>query len=412
MVDANVDGQRQSDLAKLPLYSGDAKDQFTAEQWVERISRSRTASNWTAPQTMAFVFNALRGHALKWFDSLKRSGIDRDNWDTFQTAFLKAFSTTRTPRTATVNLADLHQGQSETVVAFYPRVIKAVDDLEALARGNFTLPDPVWPAEFLAVANFMAIGVDIRANAAQALVSHGATAAFNHMALNLFISNLRPSLRDELLKTTPATLYEAFEAASQLEGIQEPSRKPTLSTAAITATRLLQQLLRRSQLIPDRTTTQWTKKLTHSILNLKTSATAASKLAPPPPAMVTTATTATTDPTTAALATAPLKTVPSTKPTGSAATAPRRVTARKNASLAAATTLDWSDLTEPPTTTTTAPLPPRPALIRSIKVTILSYTQQHLQCIMELQLPLIMRIFTKQGEQFSALTLLYRTNNQ
>lgn len=233
MADANIDGQRQSDLAKLPLYSGDAKDQFTAEQWVERISRSRTASNWTAPQTMAFVFNALRGHALKWFDSLKRSGIDRDNWDTFQTAFLKAFSTTRTPRTATVNLADLHQGQSETVVAFYPRVIKAVDDLEALVRGNFTLPDPVWPQEFLAVANFMAIGVDIRAAAAQALVSHGATAAFNHMALNLFISNLRPSLRDELLKTTPATLYEAFEAASQLEGIQEPSRKPTLSTAAI-----------------------------------------------------------------------------------------------------------------------------------------------------------------------------------
>ena len=233
MADANIEGQRQSDLAKLPLFSGDSKDQFTAEQWIERITRSREASNWTAPQTMAFVFNALRGRALKWFDALKRSGIDRNNWDAFKTAFLKAFSTTRTPRTATVNLADLRQGQTETVVAFYPRVIKAVDDLEALAGGNFVLPDPVWPAEFLAVPQFMAIGVDIRANAAQALVSHGATAAFNHMALNLFISNLRPSLRDELLKTTPATLYEAFEVACQLEGIQEPARKPTLAAAAI-----------------------------------------------------------------------------------------------------------------------------------------------------------------------------------
>ncbi len=48
MVDVNVDNLRQSDLAKLPLYAGDVKDQFTAEQWIERISRSRTASAWTA----------------------------------------------------------------------------------------------------------------------------------------------------------------------------------------------------------------------------------------------------------------------------------------------------------------------------------------------------------------------------
>jgi hypothetical protein len=35
MVDANVENLRQSDLAKLPLYSGDVKDQFTAKQWIE-----------------------------------------------------------------------------------------------------------------------------------------------------------------------------------------------------------------------------------------------------------------------------------------------------------------------------------------------------------------------------------------
>jgi hypothetical protein len=73
MVDVNVDNLRQSDLAKLPLYAGDVKDQFTAEQWIERISRSRTASAWTADHTMAFVFNALRGNALRWFDALKRA---------------------------------------------------------------------------------------------------------------------------------------------------------------------------------------------------------------------------------------------------------------------------------------------------------------------------------------------------
>jgi hypothetical protein len=43
--------------------------------------------------------------------------------------------------------------------------------------------------------------------------------------LNLFVSNLHPSLRNELSKNFPATLYEAFETASQLERLQENPKK-------------------------------------------------------------------------------------------------------------------------------------------------------------------------------------------
>ncbi len=178
---------------------------------------------------MAFVFNALRGNAFRWIDALKRSGINRNDWDAFQQAFLAAFSTTRIPRTATVNLADLHQGQNETVVLFYPRVVKASDDLEALAGAAFPLPDPLFPVEFTNVPGFAALAVPVRAAAAQALVTFGAASAFNHIALNLFVSNLRPSLGDELLKTPPATLYGAFETASQLERLQENPIRPTLA---------------------------------------------------------------------------------------------------------------------------------------------------------------------------------------
>ena len=201
MVDVNVDNLCQSDLAKLPLYSSNVKGQFTAEQWIERISRSRTASAWTADQTMAFVFNALRSNAFRWFDALKRSGINRNDWDAFQQAFLAAFSTTHTPRTATVNLADLHQGQNKTVVSFYPRVVKASDDLEALTGAAFPLPDPPFPVDFTNVPGFAALVVPVCAATAQALVTFSAASAFNHIALNLLVSNLRPSLRDELLKT-------------------------------------------------------------------------------------------------------------------------------------------------------------------------------------------------------------------
>ncbi len=108
-----------------------------------------------------------------------------------------------------------------------------MDDLEALAGAAFPLPDPPFPAEFTNVPGFAALAVPVRAAAAQALVTFGAASAFNHIALNLFVSNLRPSLCDELLKAPPATLYGAFEAASQLERLQETPKRPTAAAMVI-----------------------------------------------------------------------------------------------------------------------------------------------------------------------------------
>ena len=225
----NADLVCQSNLAQLPLFSGNPKDLFTAEQWIERVDRARTTSNWDPAHTNTFIYNALRGNALLWYDSLRRTGIDRDDWNQFRTAFLESWSAVRTTRTATVNLSDLKQGQNEPVTAFYPRVIKAVDNLEALIPGlAFPLPNPVWPQAFLDVGGFAALPVAARAAAASALVRHGATSAFNHMALNLFISNLRPSLRDELLKALPNTLHAAFQQAIMLERLAVEPKRPTL----------------------------------------------------------------------------------------------------------------------------------------------------------------------------------------
>jgi hypothetical protein len=112
-------------------------------------------------------------------------------------------------------------------------VVKAVDDLEALAGAAFPLPNPLFPEQFTAIAGFAALAVPVRPATAQALVPFGATASFNLIALNLFVSNLRPSLRDELLKTPPATLYEAFETASQLERLQENPKKLTATAMPI-----------------------------------------------------------------------------------------------------------------------------------------------------------------------------------
>ena len=125
-------------------------------------------------------------------------------------AFLESWSAVCSTRTATVNLSELKQGQNEPVTALYPWVVKAIDDLKALIPGlAFPLPNPVWPQAILDVTGFVALPVADRAAAAAALIAHGAMQAFNHMALNLFISNLCPALCDELLKALPNTLLNS-----------------------------------------------------------------------------------------------------------------------------------------------------------------------------------------------------------
>jgi hypothetical protein len=233
----NADLVRQSNLAQLPLFSGDSKDLFTAEQWIERVNRARITSAWDEDHTNTFIYNALRGNALLWYDSLRRTGINRDDWDQFRAAFLESWSAVRTTRTATVNLSDLKQGQNEPVTAFYPRVVKAVDDLEALIPGlAFPLPDPAWPQAFTDIGAFAALPQATRDAAAATLVRHGATSAFNHMALNLFISNLKPSLRDELLKSLPNTLYAAFQQAIMLERLAVEPKRSTLPAMPVDTT--------------------------------------------------------------------------------------------------------------------------------------------------------------------------------
>src|SRR5882757_2454556 len=83
-----LQGQRQLEQSRLPLWTGSKdKDVFTAEQWIERVHRCRESGRWDAQTTMSYVFNALRGDALTWFDALPVLGFDREDWEDFRTAF-------------------------------------------------------------------------------------------------------------------------------------------------------------------------------------------------------------------------------------------------------------------------------------------------------------------------------------
>ena len=103
-------------------------------------------------------------------------------------------------QTAYENICNLQQGHSEPVELFYPRFIEAVNQLQALVLPvAFPCPDSKKP------------------DADEALVHHGATAAFNNVAFHLFISNLQPSLSNEILELKPKSLSEAFQKAKEVE---------------------------------------------------------------------------------------------------------------------------------------------------------------------------------------------------
>jgi hypothetical protein len=71
--------------------------------------------------------------------------------------------------------------------------IKAVKNLKALTSAAFPLLDPPFPVEFTAVAGFAALAVPVCMAASQDLITFRATSAFNHITLNLLVSNLHPT---------------------------------------------------------------------------------------------------------------------------------------------------------------------------------------------------------------------------
>jgi len=219
-----VNAGRQVDLARLPLWSGQ-KDAFTAEQWLERIDRARDAAHWDAATTMSFVFNALRGKALVWYNALTSWGFDKNDWTSFSTAFLRTYGTTKTVRTAALQLSDVKQLSGESAVEYYARVIQIIDDIQSMAPVPLPLPTVVWTRPMTEAAGFAAIAADIKATQAQHLLTAGAKDAYRRLGMQIFIAGLKPLLRTELMKANPQSMREAFDAVVDAERMMAEPQK-------------------------------------------------------------------------------------------------------------------------------------------------------------------------------------------
>ena len=139
-------------------------------------------------------------------------------WNNLKNAFITAYSKFKSTRCQMALLTNLQQHSNESVTKFHTRVAKAIMDVRSLDPACPAL-DPAWPAAVQAVAQFAALGDDVRAQAAQQHVTHGDTYRENRIAKHLFVAGLQTKLRDELLKAGIDNLdfNGVFELALGLE---------------------------------------------------------------------------------------------------------------------------------------------------------------------------------------------------
>ena len=227
----------RNELAKLPLWHGNkTKDTFSPLQWLERVETAKDACDWTDRHTMAFVYMALRNDALQWYDGLARDGVNKQVYQEFKDAFLMAYEPARTARTAMINVHDLKQASHETVVNFRTRVIRAIDDIEALLppEGRAPRQDRYGP-EIRALAGFNALAVNVKEETARRYMVDGATIMLNHVALQIFVAGLRQAIREEMMKAMPPTFLDAYKQALNLERAMAEPSKAFVSVQAVDA---------------------------------------------------------------------------------------------------------------------------------------------------------------------------------
>ena len=111
---------------------------------------------------------------------------------------------------------------------FHIKVCKALDDMEALLPAAARVPNgDNYVAAIRARAEFTALPNDEKVQSAYNFQTQGITNCMNHVGLQIFVANIKPAIRTDLLKNMPATLVDAYAEALTLErAATEPKKSP------------------------------------------------------------------------------------------------------------------------------------------------------------------------------------------
>ena len=216
-------GVHQNELGKLPVFSGDGKDTFTAEQWIERIEAGRRAAGWNDEATVSYMYNALRGPTQQWYESLPRRRLyvdDRANWDNIKADFLQIYATTKTTRTTTANLMVVQQ-PNERAGQFGCRVQVAVQDVITVNRPPVEVPAALHSPQLVALAGYAGLDDAVKRADFDNKVEIGFELAADLIQRNVFLTGLNPKIRQLVLSHEPVTFLEARDHAIRYERQQE-----------------------------------------------------------------------------------------------------------------------------------------------------------------------------------------------
>ena len=143
---------QERDSAKIPIWMGNGKDQFTAEHWIKRLENAKASNGWTDLQTVNFAHSALRDKALMFRDYLEDERLNPNDWQSFRTNFLQQFGSTTVDHSKATNLA-LTQKADERPNMFGWRVNLMVSEFfSSVPQATLDLSDPsfdILPDEIL-----------------------------------------------------------------------------------------------------------------------------------------------------------------------------------------------------------------------------------------------------------------------
>ncbi len=131
---------------------------------------------------------------------------------------LDSFSAVLTSRTTMANILILIQDQNELVINYYIRVADSINDMASHKKLNQQrVPQNPFGPIMGALPEVVALSVDVHAQVALDLVNFGVQDCYDNIVLHLFVSGLRPHIRDEVMRQSPTALNKAKAFASDTE---------------------------------------------------------------------------------------------------------------------------------------------------------------------------------------------------
>lgn len=223
---------QEKDSAKIPIWMGNGKDQFTAEHWIKRLENAKASNSWTDNQTVNFAHSALRDKALLFRDYLEGERLNPNDWVSFRAHFLQQFGSTTVDHSKATNLV-LTQKADERVNIFGWRVNTMVTEFfSSVPQNELNTSDASFvrlPDELLSgIPDEGQRGLVLRYVQQLSVTLHDSIVKGIKSSLGrvVFLNGLHPQIRMHAKLKDTVNLHDAVIAAMKVEKANNgPSEK-------------------------------------------------------------------------------------------------------------------------------------------------------------------------------------------